>query len=191
MRTTDLPSTSVVLIYRGRWAQARVALNGEPMQVCPSRSMSSVSSMLSICTACHWSSLNIPLRLRSLRIIGQEGQITKIELVTLYTENVDAGFCKAHMRISLGARAEFQYRFGARPDRGSSALNSTMEESPTAMAPVCEFHPLGFAVNTRYTCCAWPLHSIGSQRLCFRQVEDFSYECMLIGSQFPIVLEPE
>ena len=43
MRTTDLPSTSVVLIYRGRWAQAHVALNGEPMQVCPSRSMSSVS----------------------------------------------------------------------------------------------------------------------------------------------------
>ena len=150
MRTTDLPSTSVVLIYRGRRAQALVALNGEPTQVCPSRSMLSVSSMLSICTACHWSSLNIPLRLRSLRIIGQEGQITKIELVTLYTENVDAGFCKAHMRISLGARAEFQYRFGARPDRGSSGLNSTMEESPTAMAPVW--------ISSAWICCKYAVH---------------------------------
>ena len=64
----------------------------------------------------HWiSPYALRLRsLRSLRIVGQEGQITKIELVTLFTENVDAGFCKAHMRISLGARAEFQYRFEAR-----------------------------------------------------------------------------
>ena len=68
------------------------ACSSQRADVCPSRNMS-VSSMLSICTAYHWSSLNIPRRsLRSLRIIGQEGQITKIALITL--EKFDAGFAR-------------------------------------------------------------------------------------------------